>query len=110
MIIEDEAIIAKDIENILLNYGYNITGVFSKAEDAIESLKSAKPDLILMDVVLKGEIDGIEAAKIINKTMRIPIIFVTAFADDITISRIKKTEPYGYFLKPFEEKELQIWI
>ncbi len=110
MIIEDEAIIAKDIENILLNYGYRITGIFSKAEDAIESLKSNKPDLILMDVVLKGDMDGIEAANIINKTMRIPIIFVTAYADDTTISRIKKTEPYGYFLKPFEEKELQTWI
>lgn len=110
MIIEDEAIIAKDIENILLNYGYNITGIYSKAEDAIESLNSTKPDLILMDVVLKGEIDGIEAANIIKKDMRIPIIFITAYADDTTISRIKNTEPYGYFLKPFEEKELQTWI
>lgn len=110
MIIEDEAIIAKDIENILLNYGYEITGIYSRAEDAIESLKSSKPDLILMDVVLKGDIDGIEAARIIKKTMRIPIIFITAYADDTTISRIKKTEPYGYFLKPFEEKELQTWI
>lgn len=110
MIIEDETIIAKDIENILINYGYNISGIFSRAEDAIESLKTSTPDLILMDVVLKGDLDGIEAAGLINKKINVPIIFITAYADEITISRIKKTDPYGYFLKPFEEKELQTWI
>ena len=110
MIIEDETIIAKDIENILLNYGYSITGIYSRAEDAIESLKTSIPDLILMDVVLKGDLDGIEAADLINKKIHVPIIFITAYADEITISRIKKTDPYGYFLKPFEEKELQTWI
>ncbi len=110
MIIEDEVIIAKDIENILLNYGYNIAGIYSKAEDAISSLQTIKPDLILMDVVLKGDLDGIEAAKIIKQTLRVPIIFITAYADDITISRIKKINAYGYFLKPFEEKEIQTWI
>lgn len=110
MIIEDETIIAKDIENILVNNGYNISGIYSRAEDAIESLNTSVPDLILMDVVLKGNLDGIEAAGVINKKVRVPIIFITAYADDITISRIKKTDPYGYFLKPFEEKELQTWI
>ncbi len=110
MIIEDEAIIAKDMENILLNYGFNIIGVYSKAEDAILSLKSEKPDVILMDVVLKGELDGIEAAKIIKKTLSVPIIFITAYADETTINRIKSVNAYGYFLKPFEEKELQTWI
>lgn len=110
MIIEDETIIAKDIENILVNNGYNISGIFSRAEDAIESLKTSFPDLILMDVVLKGDLDGIEAADLIKRKVHIPIIFITAYADDITISRIKKTDPYGYFLKPFEEKELQTWI
>ena len=110
MIIEDETIIAKDIENILLNHGYKISGIFSRAEDAIESLNASVPDLILMDVVLKGDMDGIEAADLINKKVHVPIIFITAYADDITISRIKKTDPYGYFLKPFEEKELQTWI
>ena len=110
MIIEDETIIAKDIENILLNHGYNISGIYSRAEDAIESLKTITPDLILMDVVLKGDLDGIEAAAVINKKINVPIIFITAYADEITISRIKKTDPYGYFLKPFEEKELQTWI
>jgi PAS domain S-box-containing protein len=110
MIIEDETIIAKDLENILLNYGYGISGIYSKAEDALESLKTSKPDLILMDVVLKGHIDGIEAAKMIKKMMKVPIIFITAYADETTISRIKKIESHGYFLKPFEEKELQTWI
>jgi signal transduction histidine kinase len=110
MIIEDEAIIAKDIENILNNYGYSISGIFSKAEEALSSLKTKKPDLILMDVVLKGDLDGIEAAKIIKRDFNIPVIFITAYADDITISRIKKLNAYGYFLKPFEEKEIQAWI
>lgn len=110
MIVEDEAIIAKDIENILINYGYRIVGVYSKAEDAIASLNSNRPDLILMDVVLKGDMDGIEAAKLINQTIRVPIIFITAYADEITINRIKNVNPYGYFLKPFEEKELRAWI
>ncbi len=110
MIIEDEAIIAKDIENILLNYGYEIAGNFTCAEDAISSVHSMKPDLILMDVVLKGDIDGIEASNIIKQKTNVPIIFITAYADEITLGRIKNTGPHGYFLKPFEEKELQTWI
>jgi PAS domain S-box-containing protein len=110
MIIEDEAIIAKDIENILLNCGYEIAGNFASAEDAITSVNSMKPDLILMDVVLKGNIDGIEASSILKQKINVPIIFITAFADDITLSRIKNSSPHGYFLKPFEEKELRTWI
>lgn len=110
MIIEDEAIIAKDIENILLNYGYEIAGNFACAEDAISSVNSMNPDLILMDVVLKGNIDGIEASSIIKQKTDVPIVFITAYADDATISRIKNSSPHGYFLKPFEEKELRAWI
>jgi PAS domain S-box-containing protein len=110
MIIEDESIIAKDIENILRSYNYNVAGPFSRAEEAIKLINEIKPDLILMDVVLKGEMDGVEAANIINQQISVPIIYLTAYADDITINRIKKTEPYGYFLKPFEEKELYTWI
>ncbi len=110
MIVEDEAIIAKDIENILLNYGFQIAGNFACAEDAISSVHSLKPDLILMDVVLKGDIDGIEASDIIKQKTNVPIIFITAYADDNTLSRIKNSNPHGYFLKPFEEKELRTWI
>lgn len=110
MIIEDESIIAKDIECILKNYGYKIAGPYSRAEDAINVLDNIHPHLILMDVVLKGEIDGIDAARIIKEKISVPIIFLTAYADDLTISRIKNSEPYGYFLKPFEEKELFSWI
>ncbi len=110
MIIEDESIIAKDIENILRSYGYNVAGPYSRAEEAIKSVNEIKPDLILMDVVLRGEMDGVEAASIIKKQISVPIIYLTAYADDNTINRIKNTEPYGYFLKPFEEKELYTWI
>jgi len=110
MVIEDESIIARDIESILKNYGYNVAGPYSKAEDAILALNHVQPDLILMDIVLKGDIDGIEAAIIIKEKISVPIIYLTAYADDITIGRIKNTDPYGYFLKPFEEKELHSWI
>lgn len=110
MIVEDETIIAKDIENILINYGFDVIGPFSKAEDAINKVTELKPDLILMDIVLKGNIDGIEAATKINAKYQVPIIYLTAYADENTLSRIIKTAPYGYFLKPFEEKELYTWI
>lgn len=110
MLVEDESIIAKDIENILLNYGFDVVGIFSRAEDAIEKVVELNPDLILMDIVLKGQIDGIEAAQKIYEKIQVPIIYLTAYADEDTISRIVNTVPYGYFLKPFEEKELYTWI
>ncbi len=110
MLVEDEAIIAKDIENILLNYGFNVVGIFSRAEEAIDKVINLQPDLILMDIVLKGQLDGIEAAKKIYEKIQVPIIYLTAYADEKTISRIVDTVPYGYFLKPFEEKELFTWI
>jgi len=110
MLVEDESIIARDIENILLNYGFEVVGIFSKAEDAIEKVVELNPDLILMDIVLKGQIDGIEAAQKIYEKIQVPIIYLTAYADEDTIKRIVNTVPYGYFLKPFEEKELYTWI
>lgn len=110
MIIEDESIIARDIECILKNNNFNIAGPYSRAEDAIDVLDKIHPDLILMDVVLKGDIDGIDAAEIIRKKISIPIIYLAAYADDTTLNRIKGTGLNGYFLKPFEEKELCSWI
>lgn len=110
MIVEDETIIAKDVENILLNYGFKVVGTFGNAEDAVANAIELQPDLILMDIVLRGNYDGIEAAKKIIDKIQVPIIYLTAYADEKTINRIIDTVPYGYFLKPFQEKELFTWI
>ena len=82
LVVEDEAIVARNIEKRLSNAGYHISGVVTTAKEAIEKAHSAKPDLVLMDIKLKGEMDGIEAAKIIRKNLRLPIIFLTSYTDE----------------------------
>src|SRR3970040_35895 len=106
LVVEDEAIVARNIEKRLSNAGYHISGLVTTAKEAIEKAHSTKPDLVLMDIKLKGEMDGIEAAKIIRKTFRLPIIFLTSYTDEETFQRAKITEPFGYLIKPFEIKEL----
>jgi two-component system, sporulation sensor kinase A len=106
LIVEDEAIVAKNIENILKKKAdYKPFIAFSKKE-AMEQIKTVKPDLVLMDVKLKGKADGIETATEIRTHFDIPIVYLTAYADDEIIERAKITEPFGYILKPFEEGEL----
>jgi two-component system cell cycle sensor histidine kinase/response regulator CckA len=106
LIVEDEAIVAEDIRNSLQNLGYTILAVVSSGEKAITKIEEDKPDLVLMDIVLKGDMDGIEAASQINARFNIPVIYLTAFADENTIERAKLTEPFGYIVKPFDEREL----
>ena len=106
MVVEDESIVAKDIQNRLKRLGYNVNDIVSSGEEAIRKAAETQPDLVLMDIVLKGEIDGIEAAKQINTLFNVPILYLTAYADDSTIQRAKITEPFGYILKPFQTKEL----
>jgi PAS domain S-box-containing protein len=106
LIVEDEAIVARNIENRLTKAGYIITGISASGKDALKKASTTKPDLILMDVNLKGEMDGVETAKIIRKTLRLPIIFLTSFTDEETFQRAKTTEPFGYIIKPFDIKEL----
>ncbi|MCK4906750.1 MAG: PAS domain S-box protein, partial [Spirochaetes bacterium] len=110
LIVEDEGIVAKDIQNILKTLGYTVVGISSSSEDAIKKTEEMRPDLVLMDIVLDGNADGIETAKQIRNRFNIPIIYLTAFADEKTLQRAKITEPYGYILKPFQERELQITI
>jgi len=110
MIVEDEAIVAKDIETSLTSLGYAICGVMSSGEEAFEAARQSSPDLILMDIMLKGKIDGVEAAKRITESMGIPIVFLTAYSDEGTVNRAKETNVYGYLLKPFEERELHTTI
>jgi signal transduction histidine kinase len=109
-IVEDEAIIARDIANKLKNLGYNVAGHAMTGEEAIEKILSIRPDMVLMDIRLNGNLDGIDTAKKIYSQFEVPIIYVTAYMDKNTLARAKITEPYGYIMKPFEERDLYIHI
>ena len=106
LIVEDEAIVAEDIHNSLRGLGYIISAVVSSGEEAITKIEEDMPDLVLMDIVLKGDMDGIEAAGQIYSRFNIPVVYLTAFTDEKTIERAKLTEPFGYIVKPFEDREL----
>lgn len=106
LIVEDERIIAEDIKRCLLNFDYEVLDIVSNGEDAIVSTSLLKPDLILMDIKIDGEIDGIETAQRILKSHDLPIVYLTANADEVTVARAKETTPYGYLIKPFEEADL----
>ena len=110
LVVEDESIVSKDIQHSLKKLGYNIVGSSATAEKAIELAKSEHPDVVLMDIMLKGEMNGIKAADEIRKSCAIPVIFLTAYADESTLSKAKVTEPYGYILKPFKEIDLHTTI
>lgn len=106
LIVEDEAIVAEDIRNTLQGLGYTVSAVVSSGKEAITKIEEDKPDFVLMDIVLKGDMDGIETAGQIRSRFSIPVVYLTAFTDKKTIERAKLTEPFGYIVKPFEDKEL----
>lgn len=110
LVVEDESIVAKDVQNSLKKLGYAVPSVENSGEDAISAAGLHRPDLILMDIMLKGEISGIEAAEQIKNRYQIPVIFLTAYADESTLSKAKVTEPYGYIIKPFKEIDLHTSI
>ncbi|MBN4051451.1 response regulator [bacterium AH-315-M05] len=110
LIVEDEQIVAKDIEQNLKKLGYNTVGIASMGEDAIKMAEKEKPDLVLMDIMLKGKMTGIEAAKRIRKNIDTPVIYLTAYADEDTLEQAKITEPHGYIIKPFKEIDLKTTI
>jgi len=110
LIVEDNGITAKDMEKWLTGLGYNVSAVVSSGVDAIKKAKEIQPDLVLMDIKLSGDMDGIEAADIIRISCDIPIIFLTAFLDEALLRRAKITELYGYVLKPFDVRELHVTI
>src|SRR5512136_1219267 len=110
LVVEDESVVAKDIQWSLKSLGYTICGWASSGEEALEKAEALKPDLVLMDIVLKGGVDGVEAAEHIRTNFDIPIVYLTAYADEHTLERAKVTEPFGYILKPFEERELHTTI
>ncbi|SDK51304.1 PAS domain S-box-containing protein/HDIG domain-containing protein [Maridesulfovibrio ferrireducens] len=110
LIVEDEAIVALDIKSRLVALGYIVVGIASNGITAIEMALHLAPDLILMDIMLEGDLDGIDAAKAISGDCSIPVIYITAYADNETLKRAKITEPFGYIIKPFEDRELNLTI
>jgi len=110
LVVEDESIVSKDIQHSLKKLGYNVVGSASTGEKAIELALDLKPDLVLMDIMLKGDKTGIEAAEEIRAQLNIPVIFLTAYADEGTLAKAKVTEPYGYIIKPFKEIDIHTSI
>ncbi len=107
LIVEDESIVALDLKQRLQFLGYEVVAIASSGEQAIEQAASSQPDLVLMDIKLKGKMDGVEAAEVIRDRHGLPVIFLTAYADKETLDRAKHTQPYGYLIKPFEDKDLR---
>ena len=110
LIVEDEAVVAMDIRSQLEKLGYQVVGTASTAGQGIEKAQASGPDLVLMDIQLAGVRDGIDAAGLIRKELKTPVVFLTAFADSATLARAKDVSPYGYIVKPFDEQDLQTAI
>lgn len=107
LIVEDELITVLDLKNSLEMMGFEVVSAASSGEEAIKKAMKLKPDLVLMDIMLKGEKDGIEAAIEITATLNIPIIYLTAYSDNRTIEMVKLTKSYGFINKPFNYNELK---
>ena len=110
LIVEDEAIIAMEIESGLQSLGYEVTSVVNTGDKALQKTEEDKPDLILMDIRIQGDKDGIETAEIIRNKFGIPVIFSTAYLDEERIERAKITMPFGYVLKPIQERDLKVTL
>jgi diguanylate cyclase (GGDEF)-like protein/PAS domain S-box-containing protein len=110
LIVEDEKIIALDLQRRLEKFGYSVVALAATAQEAVEAALEYHPDIILMDIMLGGDRDGVDAAVEIKEQHNVPIVFLTAYADERTVERAKKAEPVGYVLKPFKERELQTTI
>jgi CheY-like chemotaxis protein/DNA-binding PadR family transcriptional regulator len=110
LVVDDEAIITMQLEERLSTLGYEVVGMAASGEESIEKARRLKPDIVLMDIVMPGKMNGIEAAKKINEEMGIPVIFVTSYADDAIIEKAKSARPYGYIVKPFNELEIKAAI
>ena len=110
LVVEDENIVSQDIQHRVKALGFLVAGSSVTGEDAVTQALATRPDLILMDIRLKGEMDGIEAARLIRQEIDIPIIYLTAYSDAATLDRAKNTGPFGYILKPLEERDLKTTV
>ena len=106
LVVEDEWLVAQGIAESLGELGYEVAGMAASGEETLRLAAEAHPDLVLMDILLKGDMDGIEAAEHLRRRFDLPVVFLTAYADPQTLGRAKVTEPFGYLLKPFEVREL----
>ena len=107
LVVEDEGIVATDIETSLIELGYIVPAITDSGERAIRKTEELRPDLVLMDVMLIGNMDGIEAGEYIRTHFNIPVVYLTAYLDRTILQRAKLTEPFGYILKPFDSRELE---
>lgn len=107
LIVEDEKIVAADIEECLIEAGYTVQGAAASGLEALKRIVETDPDLVLMDIKLKGPLDGVDVAEAVCKHLDIPVIYLTAYADGETLERAKKTDPAGYVLKPFDGQRLR---
>lgn len=110
LVVEDEAVIALRLQKRLKEMGYDVPDIAYSGEDAVEKAGRLRPDLVLMDIMLPGKLDGIEAAKIVKAEFDIPVIFLTAFSEDKILKRAKQAEPFGYLLKPFQDRDIKAAI
>lgn len=110
LIVEDEDFFSRNVRDILEDLGYGIAGIESSGEKALEKAREICPDLVLMDIMLEGGMDGVEAAEEIRKRLNIPVVYLTGLTGDQLLERAKTTEPFGYILKPFQERELHTVI
>jgi AmiR/NasT family two-component response regulator len=106
-VVEDEVIVSADLQDQLLLLGYQVVGAAVSGEEAIEKARALGPDLVLMDIILKGAMDGIQAAAHIRDELHLPVIFLTANSNDSVLERAKISEPFGYLLKPFDQRSLK---
>ena len=110
LVVEDESIVAIDLSHTLTSLGYEVVATVGTGEEALKLLGEYRPDLVLMDIQLRGELDGIQVAEKIQTTLRIPVIYLSAYSDAKTLSRAKLTEPYGYIMKSFDHNDLHSTI
>lgn len=110
LIVEDESIVAADIAISLAQMGYQVVGTTASGEEALILAEQQRPHLVLMDIHLQGELDGIDAALELRERFHLPVVFLSAYGEDDTFQRAKEAEPFGFILKPFEDRELKIVI
>ncbi|MBA4417506.1 MAG: hypothetical protein C0392_06315 [Syntrophus sp. (in: bacteria)] len=110
LIVEDESIVAYNLEAILESFGYAVSGVVSSGKEVMAAVEETEPDVVLMDIVLQGDMDGIEAARAMQQRFDIPVVYMTGYADEETLERAKETAPFGYVVKPFGEREIHTAI
>ena len=110
LIIEDELIIAEDIKDILEHASYEVIGMAASGKEAIELLSEVMPDILLVDVSIKGNMDGIQLANVIREQYNLPFIYITSYTNKSVLERAKLTKPYGYIVKPYKEQDVLIAV